>query len=576
MNPPTRLNNRYQVLNVLGEGGFGTTYLVEDTQMPSNRRCVVKQLKPVHHDPKIYQMVQDRFKREAAILEKLGEAHNQIPRLYAYFSEADQFYLVEEWIEGDTLTQKVQKEGLQSEASVRSLLTNLLPAIAYIHSQGIVHRDIKPDNIIVRHRDGKPVLIDFGAVKESMSTMINSQGNSSHSIVVGTPGYMPAEQLSGRPVFASDLYGLGMTAIYLLTGRTPQELDNDPHTGEVQWRGFAPQISDEFAAFLNRAIHMNAFHRYSSAHDMLTALNALPMGGVVTAPPYPMPVQQPQPQTAQTQISAPQNYTSAPVIPAESSGTSPWKKAVIIGGIVGVSALVGTLVIRSQSPNLQSSAPTPTVTASATPSDSPTPTPTSTPIVQAPPTPVETPDPPKPSEKPQVVDTSDTNASIAGSGSKNIRSGAGTNYNVIAEVRAGDRVKIVDRAKDSGGFVWFKVSVPGSNAEGWIAEQLLSLDEPAPDPEPVETPTPKPSEKPSEKPPTQSDKSDAVIIGNPGATNIRSGPGTKYGVRHIAYPGDRIQILESGQDPKGDPWYKVRFPKSGAEGWISGQLVQPD
>ncbi len=104
---PTLLNNRYRVLQTLGGGGFGNTFLAEDTYMPSGRRCVIKQLKPVTHDPQAYQMVQERFQREAAVLEDLGEGNNQIPRLYAYFTEAGQFYLLQEWIQVDTLTQKL-------------------------------------------------------------------------------------------------------------------------------------------------------------------------------------------------------------------------------------------------------------------------------------------------------------------------------------------------------------------------------------------------------------------------------------------------------------------------------------
>lgn len=168
------LNDRYQVIRTLGAGGFGETYLAEDTYMPSKCCCVVKQLRPIHNNPQIYQLVQERFQREAAILEELGGANDQIPALYAYFCSGGQFYLVQDWIEGDTLTGKVQKQGLFSESAVQELFMNLLPVLDYVHSRHIVHRDIKPDNIIVRHRDGKPVLIDFGAVRESMGTVVNS------------------------------------------------------------------------------------------------------------------------------------------------------------------------------------------------------------------------------------------------------------------------------------------------------------------------------------------------------------------------------------------------------------------
>lgn len=184
------LDNRYRIIKTLGSGGFGETYLAEDTQMPSQRRCVIKQLKPIQNNTQIYQLVQKRFQREAAILEELGSTSNQIPSLYAYFQFNDQFYLVQELIAGDTVTEKIQQHGILTENAVREILLSLLPVLEYVHSKRIIHRDIKPDNIILRHHDGKPVL--------------------------GTPGFMPSEQASGRPVYSSDLYSLGLTAIYLL------------------------------------------------------------------------------------------------------------------------------------------------------------------------------------------------------------------------------------------------------------------------------------------------------------------------------------------------------------------------
>ncbi|MEO0767945.1 MAG: serine/threonine-protein kinase [Cyanobacteria bacterium J06649_4] len=269
------LNNRYKVLNVLGDGGFGQTYLAEDMHMPSNRKCVIKQLKPVHDRPELQQIINERFQREAAILEQLGEGHEQIPRLLANFQEKGQFYLVEEWVPGLTLTQLVQREGAQSEKTVQEILSHLLPVVQYIHGQNIVHRDIKPDNIILRKKDRKPVLIDFGAVKETMKTVLSSGQQSTRSIVVGTPGYMPSEQLSGRPVYASDIYSIGMTAIYLLTGNMPQELNTDLSTGALKWREQAPEVSAKFANFLDCASHVNLHSRFSNISEMQTALNAM-------------------------------------------------------------------------------------------------------------------------------------------------------------------------------------------------------------------------------------------------------------------------------------------------------------
>lgn len=279
------LNNRYQIIRTLGSGGFGETFLAQDTNMPSQRLCVVKQLKPIHNNPQIYQIVQDRFQREAAILEALGGASEQIPALYAYFSTGGEFYLVQEWIEGDTLTAKMQKQGLFTENAIEELLINILPILEYIHSQHIVHRDIKPDNIILRHSDKKPVLIDFGAVRESMATVLNSQGNPTSSIVIGTPGFMPSEQAAGRPVYSSDLYSLGLTVIYLLTGRQPQNLETDSQTGEIVWRHFASDMNPILAGVIDQAIAYHPRERFSSAREMLDALQSRTNPILPTQPP---------------------------------------------------------------------------------------------------------------------------------------------------------------------------------------------------------------------------------------------------------------------------------------------------
>ncbi len=270
----TILNNRYKIVKVLAEGGFGKTFLTEDTHLPSGRRCVIKQLKPVTNNPQIYKMVQDRFRREAAILEDLGNSNNRIPNLYAYFSEQGNFYLVQEYIEGKTLTEKVHTEGVMSESSVREILKSLLYVLNFVHSRHIVHRDIKPDNIILRDSDGVPVLIDFGAVRESMGTVVNSQGNPTSSIVIGTPGFMPPEQAAGRPLYNSDLYSLALTMIFLLTGRMPQELPTDPRTAGVIWHQHAMNISPTLRTILDRAISYNPGDRYATAREMIDALQS--------------------------------------------------------------------------------------------------------------------------------------------------------------------------------------------------------------------------------------------------------------------------------------------------------------
>ncbi|NJO47794.1 MAG: serine/threonine protein kinase [Oscillatoriales cyanobacterium RM2_1_1] len=272
--PDRLLKNRYRILTAISSGGFGETFLAEDTQMPSQRRCVIKQLKPAADHSEIYPIIQARFQREATILERLGEICPQIPRLYAYFEDEGQFYLVQEWIEGETLLERVQHRGLLREAEVKGILLKTLPILETVHQQGLIHRDIKPDNVILRQSDGDPVLIDFGAVKETMGTTMDSRGQVTQSILIGTPGFMAAEQAAGHPVYSSDLYSLGLTAIYLLTGKAIPELKLNPKTAEVLWREQGVRVSPQFAQVLDQTVQFHPRDRFSSAPEMLATLEA--------------------------------------------------------------------------------------------------------------------------------------------------------------------------------------------------------------------------------------------------------------------------------------------------------------
>ena len=353
----TLLNHRYRIVRSLGRGGFGETFLAQDTHMPSGRYCAIKQLKPAGNDPQVLQLVRERFAREAAIVESLGDGNDRIPSLYAYFCEAGQFYLVQEWIDGQTLADKVALEGVLDEPCVRSLLKSLLSTLEYVHRQGIVHRDLKPENIILRKSDGEPVLIDFGAVRETMATTLSSTGNVTHSIIIGTPGFMSAEQASGRPVFASDLYSLGMTAIYALTGFTPQQMTTDPQTGALLWQGYAQGVSPQLAAVLDKAIESHPRDRYSQPQEMRAALEPTtpkpsPALGVAPAPGTPI-YQVPIPATGTPIYQVPIPATGATVAATDPSASgrsslpSPpgFKKTAIAraiaGGLVGVGTLVG-------------------------------------------------------------------------------------------------------------------------------------------------------------------------------------------------------------------------------------------
>jgi serine/threonine protein kinase, bacterial len=360
------LNNRYQVIQVLGAGGFGETFLAEDIHMPSRRRCVIKQLKPITNDPKTYQMIQQRFEREAATLEFLGEGSDQIPKLYAYFSENGQFFLVQEWIQGQTLTNLIKTKGLLSETEVSQILLSLLSVLDYVHSKGIIHRDIKPDNIIIRSSNGKPVLIDFGAVKETVRSVMTTSGNLTQSIVIGTPGYMPSEQAVGRPVYATDIYSLGLTAIYLLTGKSPHEWETHPQTGEIIWHQ-ASGVSPQLATILNQAIKPQAGNRYTTASKMLYALQSISSFPVPTVT---YGTQATVPLSAGAAATYPPSQSSShqktPVIPTSSSPTN-WQKPAWIAGSLVVGGLIGAVAIANMTKRPTPEVPVATSSAPASP-----------------------------------------------------------------------------------------------------------------------------------------------------------------------------------------------------------------
>ncbi|AFY91655.1 protein kinase domain-containing protein [Chamaesiphon minutus] len=393
--------NSYPIIRKIGEGGFGTTYLATNTLMPSHPYCVVKKLIPTATDPQTQQLIQSRFKQEAITLENLGkESNGTIPSLYAYFVDRGEYYLVQEYVDGQTLGERLQTQGLFTEAQVRQLLTDLLPILSYVHQRGIVHRDIKPENIMVRQRDNKPMLIDFGAVKETMGTIMTPSGHTGKSIVIGTPGFMPVEQMSGRPMFASDIYALGLTIIYLLTRMMPTEFETDPHTGNLNWQSFAPNISPQLAAILDKAIQPVSNYRYQNAQDMLHALtNSTPTQAQIGQPATPAKtLVVPTPIDAPTQLLSPaqQDRDRSTNVQTGMNDRNNPMVATIVGVIIGGGLIVGGLVLGKY---FAGNNPTPTASNSPTPtasnnptlmaSDNPAPTPTNSPA----PTPINTPAP---------------------------------------------------------------------------------------------------------------------------------------------------------------------------------------
>ncbi|MFB2838418.1 CHASE2 domain-containing protein [Floridanema evergladense] len=271
------IGGRYEIIKILGSGGFGETYIAQDTQRPGNPLCVVKQLKPDIQNPKHLDLARRLFPREAEALERLGK-HDQIPQLLAYFEENQEFYLVQEFIDGHSLEDELPQGKQLSEVEVINMLKELLTVLEFVHNNGVIHRDIKPNNIIRRHADQKLVLIDFGAVKQISTQVLNSEGSTRFTVAIGTQGYAPHEQCSGRPRPNSDIYALGMTAIKALTGVSPTQLIQDPKTGEILWT-HKVQISPELAAIVNKMVYYDFNQRYQTTteviEDLLKLTNSL-------------------------------------------------------------------------------------------------------------------------------------------------------------------------------------------------------------------------------------------------------------------------------------------------------------
>ncbi|MBF2006173.1 MAG: serine/threonine protein kinase [Chlorogloeopsis fritschii C42_A2020_084] len=273
------LQGRYQIVQILDAGVFGQTYIAVDTEQPEQHKCVIKQLKVASSQPEYLQTQRLHFLSETETLKHLGK-HEQIPKLIACFEEKQRFYLVQEFIEGHALTAELpihQRLGYPwSENDIIELLHDVLGILEFVHSQGVIHCDIKPDNLIRRACDGKLVLIDFGAIQ---------------AIDVGTDailpidkfpvtslGYIPPEQFIGQTQPNSDIYALGMIAIQALTGLSPLQLKIDPCSNEMIWRSEQISVSDRFAAILSQMIRHNYQARFQSTTEVLQALKQISTG----------------------------------------------------------------------------------------------------------------------------------------------------------------------------------------------------------------------------------------------------------------------------------------------------------
>ncbi|MBW4561029.1 MAG: serine/threonine protein kinase [Mojavia pulchra JT2-VF2] len=266
----TVIRGHYQIQERLGSGGFGITYLAIDIDRPSHCKFVVKQLSLRNNDFNTLPFARELFEREAKVLERLGKKNDQIPELLAYFEENEEFYLVQEFVDGKDLRSEIIPGQPLPEDNVVVLLQDILKVLEFVHQENVIHRDIKPSNLIRRYSDEKIVLIDFGAVKEISTLEINADNPSSLTHNVGTPGYTPIEQERGHPKLSSDIYAVGILGIQALTGLIPRNLEKN-FSGEIIWRKHAPKVTNALASVLDKMVCPSFENRYESATAALTA-----------------------------------------------------------------------------------------------------------------------------------------------------------------------------------------------------------------------------------------------------------------------------------------------------------------
>ncbi|MGL4881547.1 MAG: protein kinase domain-containing protein [Waterburya sp.] len=280
------IKSRYRILDQLGYKGFGRTYLVEDMNRV-HKRCILKKFAPQLQGSFVVDKNKELFEKEASVLCRLQ--HPQIPRFHELFryqqNNQECLLLVQDYVEGQTyhalLNDRLQEARKFDEAEIEDLLYQILPVLAYIHSMGIIHRDISPDNIMLSSAKQLPMLLDFGSIKyvehKIQSQLIEVIGNiniPSIGTVIGKSGYVPPEQTEQNIVFAdSDLYGLAATAVVLLTGKQPQQFI-EPHSYWWNWQEEVI-VSPKLTWILSTMLNPHPSDRFRNATEVIKTLQEM-------------------------------------------------------------------------------------------------------------------------------------------------------------------------------------------------------------------------------------------------------------------------------------------------------------
>ncbi|MDJ0634445.1 MAG: bifunctional serine/threonine-protein kinase/ABC transporter substrate-binding protein [Xenococcaceae cyanobacterium MO_188.B29] len=278
LKPGAVIRGHYQIIRELGKGGFGVTYLVKDIdKLDKAAPVVIKQIKIPKHNEEGEARENNylnNLEREAHTLSRLN--HDRIPQFLGRFKEENYFYIIQEYIEGHDLRKELGSGTILDEPEAREMLRGILEILDFVHQRQIIHRDIKPGNLIRRKRDRQLILIDFGAVKE-IATRHTTSAGTVMTKVIGTPGYMPAEQLSGNPQFNSDIYAVGIIILQAITGLSAQEISELPRDEEcnIIWENLTSGISKKFKQIVSKTICYYHPNRYSSVQEILKDLDKL-------------------------------------------------------------------------------------------------------------------------------------------------------------------------------------------------------------------------------------------------------------------------------------------------------------
>lgn len=267
----TLLHDRYSIVHVERIGSFSKVFFALDNCQTPPRSCIIKVFEPIVQKIKIAKWIDEEFQKEVKRLKQLSLHNQYLPEIYTYSNEFQAYFIVRELIEGKTFRETVQAQGKFSTIEVREILLKLLSVLDYLHQAGVIHQNIKPKNIILRDDDLAPMLINFGSVKQIVATY-GFYGDKQIFSSNNVHGYAAAEQALGRSVPASDLYSLGLTAVYLLTGKNPVDLAVDSNSGNFKLPPRIFRQDSELAAIIARAISPNVGDRYNSADEMTDAL----------------------------------------------------------------------------------------------------------------------------------------------------------------------------------------------------------------------------------------------------------------------------------------------------------------